>query len=467
MAFESKGTVSSPQLALFEGFAKPTEYNILRPIHYLGSKLRVSDAICNAVEAVDPTARSVCDLFSGSGTMAYALSRKRNVVAVDIQEYSRVLCSAVLSSGNIPNSIVEQVCSEMRTSENYAQLAYAVEPLARLEADRIGQATRGNLEPLCDLLDQGSILGFEQRVDRSASASVREAVADTIQRLADLGLSQGPKAQVTRYFGGIYFSYKQAAQLDSILEAITVVGPEQHDVFLAAALSTASEIVNTIGKQFAQPLRPRNGQGIAKRHLVGKIYRDRSFDAFDVYEMWLKRYLAIPWSEGKHTVLRKDYREALQCLPEDVGVVYADPPYTRDHYSRYYHVLETLCLRDNPPVSTIRIHGETRYSRGFYRLVRHQSPFCIKSQAPAAFSSLFKAVKRLRVPLVLSYSPFDAKAGARPRLMTIDAIQALASQEFHHVQVVPAGPLAHNKLNSSEHNVGTSQDAEILIICRP
>ena len=35
--------------------------------------------------------------------------------------------------------------------------------------------------------------------------------------------------------------------------------------------------------------------------------------------------------------------------------VYADPPYTRDHYSRFYHVLETLALRDDPRFRLTRL----------------------------------------------------------------------------------------------------------------
>jgi adenine-specific DNA-methyltransferase len=31
--------------------------------------------------------------------------------------------------------------------------------------------------------------------------------------------------------------------------------------------------------------------------------------------------------------------------------VYLDPPYTRDEYSRYYHVLETIVLYESGPVS--------------------------------------------------------------------------------------------------------------------
>ena len=65
--------------------------------------------------------------------------------------------------------------------------------------------------------------------------------------------------------------------------------------------------------------------------------------------------------------------------------VYADPPYTRDHYSRFLP-----CVGDNhtegfPELSTTNIRGDKHISNGIYRKERHQSPFCIKSKAPDAF----------------------------------------------------------------------------------
>ena len=114
-----------------------------------------------------------------------------------------------------------------------------------------------------------------------------------------------------------------------------------------------------------------------------------------------------------HKAVRSDYSDYLSSSDFSEGVVYADPPYTRDHYSRFYHVLETLALRDDPKISTNTAHGNTLPSRGFYRLSRHQSPFCIRSHAPAAFSALFSKVSSKGLPLVLSYSPASEKNAHR------------------------------------------------------
>src|SRR5207253_2965645 len=64
------------------------------------------------------------------------------------------------------------------------------------------------------------------------------------------------------------------------------------------------------------------------------------------------------------------------------AVIYADPPYSKDHYSRYYHVLETLVRYDYPSAA----------GAGRYRPDRYSTPFSLRRQAPAAFNALFQAI---------------------------------------------------------------------------
>lgn len=440
--------------------------DINRPIHYLGSKLRLVKPLCELVDRVDPSDGTICDLFAGSGTVSKAFSKRRDVISVDIQEYSRVLCSALLQPTEIDSGLLEQFRQNVRSAEHAEQLFAAIEPLALYEAECLRQAHEGTLEPLCDFLEHGSLMALEQGVCDTASARLRSAMTDVHARLKQLRYLEGADALATRHFGGVYFSFVQAAQLDVWLKSIEVVPPQHKDTFLAAALSTASEVVNTVGKQFAQPLRPRTSGGEPKENLYRLVARDRFIDVLNLSESWLNRYLASA-PERKHLFLRKDYAAALEEMAGRVSIVYADPPYTRDHYSRFYHVLETLCLRDNPIVSTVRINGEDRISRGFYRSERHQSPFCIKSKAAGACSKLFEQVRSLDVPLVLSYSPYEKETGARPRLLTEDEIVELAKRFFKQVEVTRVGGVVHNKLNSSEKNVGVSYNAEILVTCTP
>jgi adenine-specific DNA methylase len=461
-------TDSPSQLSFFEGdwpsYAQPA---ITRPIHYLGSKLRIVNQICELLDRLDPTYGPVCDLFAGSGTVSKALSLKRNVIAVDIQEYSRVLCSAVLNPAECSSDLIKDFCYKASSSEHLKKLSWAVEPLINLEKKSLKMASTGDLEPLCDLLENGSLLAFERKACHASSSLILTPMKDVESRLHKVQLLNSPSSLVSRYFGGVYFSYAQACQLDALLEATANQLASQKDTFLAAILSTASEIVNTIGKQFAQPIRPRSASGKPKPHLFAMVSRDRLTDVMGVYKSWLRRYVAVPKTGRSHKALRQDYREALKNLKGKVRIVYADPPYTRDHYSRYYHVLETICLRDNPNISTVRENGQDSKSRGIYRVDRHQSPFCIHSKAPTAFAALIAGVRSLDVPLVLSYSPYEKDNGSRPRLMTIKQIEDLAKSHFRRVEILRAGRIAHSKLTSSEKTVGTSYNAEIFFICEP
>lgn len=449
-----------------EGVAAASEpCSLTRPIHYLGSKLRLLEAIQRTLDSVSPAGGPVCDLFSGSGTVSFALSRTRDVLSVDIQEYSRVLCSALLKPAILNGKIISEFLRRVQDSEHNERLAWAIDPLVRHEDSCLLAALRGEPDRLCEFLERGSLVGYERGYETGATGELKAAFDDSMKRLQAAHIAPADSLAI-RHFGGLYFSFRQAAQLDGLLREIHLLN-DGRDTFLAALLSTASDVVNTVGKQFAQPIRPRTAAGEPKRHLIAQISRDRGADVFECYERWLSRYERLPEPDFKHKVVRGDYHEVLQANSGEFDVVYADPPYTRDHYSRYYHVLETFCLRDDPLVSTVTVGSIRRPSRGIYRLDRHQSPFCIKTEAPAAFATLFADVRRLEVPLVLSYSPYATDRSARPRLMTVEALVDLARKHFSGVDAISAGKIAHNKLNTTDLNFEMSYDAEILLVCKP
>src|SRR5687768_9515108 len=89
------------QMSLLQNSGDPVEPSWFRPIHYIGSKLRILQPILAIIDSVSNPGETACDLFSGSGTVSMALASNRRVVAIDIQEYSRTLCSAVLTKRDV------------------------------------------------------------------------------------------------------------------------------------------------------------------------------------------------------------------------------------------------------------------------------------------------------------------------------------------------------------------------------
>ena len=433
-----------------------------RTIHYLGSKLRLLDFIEGVVNTVDSTPCGVCDLFSGSGSVAQHLSYDRRIIAVDIQEYSRVICSALLSPPPDRDKVDDYLASVIEAIGSTEEASYSLwGNLIDLEQSLLTSDHRSDINRLCSFLEECSVYNRMNNLT-SLSDSRLESAID--RALGSIGANEKQSWLITQYFGGIFFSFRQALVLDTILSRIQFAPKEIKPILLASLISTASDLANTVGKQFAQPISPRTSSGAPKGGLLSQVRRDRCKDATTSYLSWVAKYLNVMPCRKPHVSLKMDYYAALSTLPDDVKIIYADPPYTRDHYSRFYHVLETIALNDYPAVSHSNLGKGKRFSKGMYRQDRHQSPFCIKSQAPREFERMFEKVAKTDRALVLSYSPYSRAKGAHPRVMTVESLISLAKNHFSHVELLSAGSFAHSKLNHSRLHLSTGTDAELVIV---
>ena len=432
-----------------------------RPIHYLGNKSRVLGAIESAVNDVAGDGR-VCDLFAGSGVVAQRLGQNRSVVAADIQEYSRVVTSALLNPARLSPEAWQLMMREARHRE--LKLREILPPgLFSYEDSAIAAALASDAEPLCDIIEYGSSSAF-----MGGGTKCPEKLAIFLHQIAN-EIPKGPNTVLTRYYSGVYYSYQQAIELDALAASIRKLPDDYRDIALAALLSTASELVSTVGNQFAQPVRPRSASNRPKVGTVATIARRRQRSVTSTFRQWLDRYQALSPAKHRHQVLREDFRNVLAALPGDITAIYADPPYTRDHYSRFYHVLETIAVGDEPEISTMTLGQVTQLSRGLYRKDRHQSPFCIKTEVEGTFHHLFSTAVQLKVPIVLSYSPHSPGTAARPntRLLTVPRLLEIAEEHFRKIHVQSTGRIAHSKLNSEHLNAEITYEAEIIVSAVP
>jgi len=434
------------------------KYNF-RTLNYLGSKLRLLDFIEENIASVTPKGCGVCDLFAGSGCVSYKISRLFPITSCDIQGYSKVICYALFSECSISDADIEELLLAFN-SDFACTLKSAFKEVIGIEQSAIDNK---DVELLTNILEHGS--AEVSRLEKN-DTPVYKYLSKVNMSLYNNGLDS-EKSLISRYYGGVYFSYQQAVDLDILLDAIHKVKDyNKKNVFLAALLSTASDIVDTVGKHFAQPIKARDSKGNIKSSTVyNKAVKDKTIKVLPLYQEWLNRYIALPRSKNSHTAIQSNYLDCLRNLPDNVKTIYADPPYTRDHYSRFYHVLETMTLRDTPEISTVKIHGEKHISNGIYRKDRHQSPFCIRSQAPDAFREMFKIASSTGKNVLLSYSPYDETKKTHPRVVTMQQLTDLAKEYFSSVEIKSAGHFVHNKLNSTEHFLEASNEAEVLIIC--
>lgn len=431
-----------------------------RTLNYLGSKLRLLDFISDNVDLVTPKGSGVCDLFAGSGCVSRKISRSHPVVACDIQHYSTVICNALLYNYANPSKVFTDYISKTSLSEKAKELKETFRPIIKIETDAI---RNGDSNVLTSIIEHGSAAVFKIE---NTDSELSSALCDVNERLSALHIDDD-SSLISRHYGGVYFSYAQAVQIDILLEEInTVIPPEYKDLFLAPLLSATSDIANTVGKHFAQPLKARDAKGEIKSLVLNKARKDKTIDLSALYEEWVERYLNITKTERfNHITMQGNFTTCLNALPENVRTIYADPPYTRDHYSRFYHVLETIALRSLPGLSYTSIHGASHISNGIYRNDRHQSPFCIKNQAPDAFDRMFSIAAGKGLNLILSYSPYDESQRTHPRVMKMAELQNICHTYYRNVDPISAGQFAHNKLNSSDRLLEASEEAEMVFVC--
>lgn len=439
----------------------------VKTVHYLGSKTRMLLPIKQYIDELNENNGRVCDLFCGSGVVSEFLLKWYDILAIDIQNYSKIYCEARLTCGE-KNIDYDSIISEIKESNARKNNLIDYKPILEYEKQGMIALHQGILEPIYEIIEKGSLYAYLEKfeyADKALSPMLQKTFAKVAKNIQQKMKSLD--SSIVRYYGGLYFSYQQAIDIDAIATYAFSKDKAMKCKILAALMSATTDVVNTVGKQFAQPLKVSNKDGTLKKNLARKILVDREMDVFEKFAVWFKYYMERPESTHTFDIICDDYIEVLKKLkPGDIEVIYADPPYTRYHYSRYYHILETICLHDNPDISTTFPNGKGGLSRAIYRNDRHQSPFCIKSKAPKAFDDLFKYAKKAQASIVLSYSPYDKKSGATPRLLSIDEIVNIAKKYYDTVEVVSPGQFMHSRFNRQDNNYEINYEAEKLIICR-
>lgn len=171
------------------------------------------------------------------------------------------------------------------------------------------------------------------------------------------------------------------------------------------------------------------------------LYRMR-----DIWSYFEKKFIEITTVVDNniahdYLVSTLDYLDCLRLVEENT-IVYADPPYSPVHYSRFYHAIETLIRYDYPHV---------KY-KGRYRDDRHQSPFGKKTEVKSAFRELFEGIKERNSHLILSYSDNG--------MITQDEIMQIGNSVFgnQYLSDIQTREYIHSKMGrSDEHSMEVNE----------
>jgi adenine-specific DNA-methyltransferase len=290
------------------------------------------------------------DLFCGSGCVSWfaATNSSIRVDSVDLQSYATSLAAAV---------------------------TFRTRPF-----DASAVKSRW-LDPVNALLSELPVWQVATQLDQ-ATANIQQWCRTTRRVVVDSPLPEW--ALVTRCYGGHYFSLSQSLLIDAMKHCLPSKKDEKA-VCLAAILITASKCAASPGHT-AQPFQPTK---TSRRHLRDAWMRNPIKYATQAIEKLSTLHASVRGS----THVGDAVRFANQLSVDDL--VFVDPPYSAVHYSRFYHVLETISRGRSGDVT-----GVGRYPPASERPA---SAFSRKGESKEAINQLLDALAKARATVVLTY----------------------------------------------------------------
>jgi len=365
--------------------------------YYMGSKKVLSPYLCEAIAGNFSQKITILDLMCGSGAASAGFSRFWQTFASDAQGFCTTLAEVQGGGFTVQeaNSLVVQLSEAARMHTE--RLILSVGEFVQLEEEIFHS--------------HDYTLGIERYrsfIDRFPTYPSRECINGwepfSWVNSRKENLTKAPYCLFTAYFANVYFSLRQCVEIDSIRYAIDQIKDHNHKRWaLGALIAAISNIGTTYGGHFAQP--PASPSSKITENTFFKIIEKRSFSVMHEFSARLLSLASESESTPNQiTPIPGPWSQAIEQFSNlkytgDV-IVYIDPPYTRDEYSRYYHILETLIKYDYPSSTgkgriPSKKNGE-RFSSSFFTRS--------KPKMESEIIKILDAVLSNRLSLAWSYS---------------------------------------------------------------
>lgn len=417
------------------------QYNEISTLQYMGSKARIISHICDPI-IKNEHIKTVVDLFAGTGSVGYALKPYKNVISNDIEYYAHVINQAILNGCAF--SISDEASFWMAVDQQYAFLQTKVSSALSAEKEFF--------------IDNVNYKQYQVFCESTPSVFCPQSNDYRMREISDL-VSQVTPGKVPTldfpclfltYFANAYFGIAQCCQIDAIRSVIEQIEDKQAQNVLLTVLMSAMSANASTTTHFAQFLK------VKSKATCNNLISKRKISIVEECKSLLIEYrkvgLCTKEEQENFACYNLDFSDCLDAISLDNSIlVYADPPYFKEHYSRYYHVLNTLCLYDYP---TMAVNPQTHeLSVGRYRQDRRVSDFGKKAKALGAFKTLITKCANVGAWLMISYSDNS--------IVDIADLQSLAEKQYD--VLIEKVELSHSKQGRSS----TSKVDEYIFVCRP
>ncbi|WFS03107.1 DNA adenine methylase [Rhizobium tumorigenes] len=371
---------------------------------YMGSKrAMLSNGLGDAIDHAVETANTVYDLFTGSGVVACHIAERyeKRVVASDLQLFATVLAGSIIQrTGPIskPNWQDQWVTRAHKRLKSYGSWEQVEKHQAELD---------------------------QNRPDSFANLGIELAMEAT-----DFPL--------TGAYGGYYFSPWQSMWLDALRGTL----PRDQAVKMVALAS----LIRAASRCAASP-----------GHTAQPFKANATAGPF-LIEAWKRPLPQLVLSEAG-TLSKRHAKIAGEAICSDAMIVsqqisegdlvFLDPPYSGVHYSRFYHVLESVAQGKLGPVS-----GTGRYPPSEDR---PWSEFSVITKSRQAFDSLLRSLADKGASAIITFPAGNASNG-----LSGEQVKELASSHFS-IQEEKVSSRFSTLGGDSKHRAAR-QDAQELIL---
>lgn len=360
---------------------------LTKSAYYMGSKAELASFIVESVAPYVPEGSAVVDVMCGSGAMSRAFALNWDVFACDGMMFCVLLARSF-----------SKLSSATSVDEVWAGVLARFEDNVQTLSGSLGAELRREEEFLSCVEEYSSELVSAYSEFCDASKSQHEAAGARFRG----NKSASGYNLFCEYYRNMFFGVRQCVEIDSIRCAIDgIVNEDLRGIMLGALIATLSYVGTGYASQFAQPV---SISGLSKRAFYSFLERraTRVVSEFLARAKSIERICrASRYKIVGHSCGWRGVSEFVQRRVKARNVFcYVDAPYTRDEYSRYYHVLESLVRYDYPEVSG-RGRVRTRDDEGFFR-----SEFFTRSEValPSLLGEVILSCVRLCGKCAWSYS---------------------------------------------------------------
>lgn len=410
-------------------------------LNYQGSKNNLSSFIQKNIEPYIQDGKAIFDIFSGSAAVSNIFRDNYQVYANDAESYASIIADAVLNQADIASAtkLINSLDIEYTTAIN--KLAKPIINFVKKEQLALDKE---NYEQLVTLYDLYPTVWNNQYSDITKS----KLTVDNIKQTHDFYL-------FTTYYATNYYGIRQALDIDCLIKVINLHFSQYKNALLSCLFYAMKETVFSKDGHMAQPL------SLKKNQL--RLFIQRKKNVYELFIKKFKEYITLPLSKfsGKNMVFNSNFEDLLdQKIFSNVGLVYADPPYTDMQYSRYYHLLNVAAKYEYPELTTTK----NGYTKGLYTEGRYQSKLSQRSSAKQSLENLISFCAHSNTNLAISYAyPQDRENQATDRYtISIDELIKIAKKHYTNarVNVVMQSYNHANHRNSKQKKV-----LEYLILC--